>query len=88
MPPDNLCTWSSKSLGSFVPQLNIAMRSEIFHDAKFRVNVIQRSLTWCYSPMIAFCPANAEIVVVMSAFPRLISGKLGRLGVEAVMVDI
>jgi hypothetical protein len=23
----------------------------------------------------------------MSAFPRLISGKLGRLGVEAVMVD-
>ncbi len=37
--------------------------------------------------MIAFCPANAEIVVVMSAFPRLISGKLGRLGVEAVMVD-
>jgi hypothetical protein len=38
--------------------------------------------------MIAFCPANAEIVVVMSAFPRLISGKLGRLGVEAVMVAV
>jgi hypothetical protein len=38
--------------------------------------------------MIAFCPANAEIVVVMSAFPRLISGKLGRLGVEAVMVTV
>lgn len=38
-----------------------------------------------YSPMIAFCPANAALVAVMSAFPRLISGRSGRLGVEAVM---
>ena len=35
--------------------------------------------------MIAFCPANAVLVAVMSAFPRLISGRSGRLGVEAVM---
>ena len=38
--------------------------------------------------MIAFCPANAVLVAVMSAFPRLISGRSGRLGVEAVMGDI
>jgi len=35
--------------------------------------------------MIAFRPANAALVAVMSAFPRLISGRSGRLGVEAVM---
>ena len=38
--------------------------------------------------MIALCPANAVLVAVMSAFPRLISGRSGRLGVEAVMGDI
>ena len=35
--------------------------------------------------MIAFRPANAALVAVMSAFARLISGRSGRLGVEAVM---
>ena len=36
--------------------------------------------------MTAFCPENATFVAVSSALPRLIRGRFGRLGVDAVMV--
>ena len=38
------------------------------------------------SPMTAFCPENAALMAVNSALPRLIRGRSGRLGVDAVMV--
>ena len=47
-----------------------------------------RHVDGCNLPMTVFWPENAALVAVNSAFPRLVRGRFGNLGEEALMVMV
>ena len=63
----------------------VSVLEEAGNDNRFAYRAT-RHVDDCNSPMTVFWPENAALEAVNSAFPRLVRGRFGNLGEEALMV--